>query len=68
MGVHTELIDIAWDAQTEWEEFISTFSIHSAFQDAITKSYPKPRARQSIEVRCVAIWDDDDHESGNDNY
>jgi hypothetical protein len=37
------------------ERFLATFSIHSAFVDPT--SPPEAPPRQSIEVRCVAIWD-----------
>jgi hypothetical protein len=39
----------------EEEEYISTLSLHSAFIDPTTPNNAPPR--QSIEVRCVAIWD-----------
>lgn len=41
--------------------FSSTFSIHSAFQDPTTPA--DAPSRQSIEVRCVAIWEPDDERS-----
>jgi hypothetical protein len=56
-----------WDsagdfAQTkECDHQLSTFSIHSAFQDPTTPTTAPPR--QSIEVRCVAIWEPDDENS-----
>jgi hypothetical protein len=36
-------------------DFTSTFSLHSAFQDP--SSPPDAPPRESIEVRCVLIWD-----------
>jgi hypothetical protein len=45
------------------EKYISTFSLHSAFIDPTTSLFYNknnnipPPPRQSIEVRCVAIWD-----------
>jgi hypothetical protein len=36
------------------EDRIATFSLHSAFVDPVTPADAPPR--QSIEVRCVAIW------------
>lgn len=37
------------------DDFLSTFSLHSAFQDPTSPDDAAPRA--SIEVRCVLIWD-----------
>ena len=39
------------------DEGLSTFSVHSAFLDPTSPNDASPR--QSIEVRCVAIWDKD---------
>jgi hypothetical protein len=50
-----------WDSAGDYaqsqdrDRTISTFAIHSAFQDPTTPHDARPR--QSIEVRCIAIWD-----------
>jgi hypothetical protein len=50
-----------WDSAGDYaqslnrDRTVSTFAIHSAFQDPTTPHDARPR--QSIEVRCVAIWD-----------
>ncbi|CAB9508414.1 expressed unknown protein [Seminavis robusta] len=53
-----------WDSQgtlalkkemDQVQDFISTFSLHSAFEDP--SSPPDAPSRESIEVRCVLIWD-----------
>lgn len=43
------------DTKGDNEHFLSTFSLHSAFEDPSSTSDAPPR--ESIEVRCVLIWD-----------
>ena len=43
------------ETEEENANFMSTFSLHSAFQDPTSPKDAPPR--QSIEVRCVLIWD-----------
>lgn len=44
-----------WDSHSESED-VSKLSLHSAFRDPTTPTAAPPR--QSIEVRCVVIWDE----------
>lgn len=61
--VHDEAILLKqWDSagtlaqlKTGLDDFLSTFSLHSAFQDPTSPKDAPPR--ESIEVRCVLIWD-----------
>jgi hypothetical protein len=53
--------DFAQTKERSDDQLLSTFAIHSAFQDPTTPTTAPPR--QSIEVRCVAIWEPDDESS-----
>eukprot|EP00591_Stephanopyxis_turris_P012919 CAMPEP_0195524942 /NCGR_PEP_ID=MMETSP0794_2-20130614/25075_1 /TAXON_ID=515487 /ORGANISM="Stephanopyxis turris, Strain CCMP 815" /LENGTH=354 /DNA_ID=CAMNT_0040655277 /DNA_START=182 /DNA_END=1246 /DNA_ORIENTATION=+ len=51
--------DEDFDGSEEEEDGRSTFSIHSAFLDP--SSPPDAPPRESIEVRCVVVWEEEDY-------